>query len=63
MIAAASGSSRFRRSKRALLLGAGGDITLECEPSKALWADGRGIRTHGGVSVKVLPGALPVVVP
>jgi diacylglycerol kinase family enzyme len=40
----------------------GRDITLECEPSKALWADGEEFgRTP--VNVKVLPGALSVVVP
>jgi len=39
----------------------GREITLECEPSKALWADGEEFgRTP--ISVKVLPGALPVVV-
>jgi diacylglycerol kinase (ATP) len=40
----------------------GREITLECEPSKALWADGEEFgRTP--ISVKVLPGALSVVVP
>ena len=40
----------------------GRDITLECEPSKALWTDGEFFgRTP--VTVKVLPGALSVVVP
>ncbi len=40
----------------------GREITLDCEPSKALWADGEEFgRTP--VTVKVLPGALSVVVP
>jgi diacylglycerol kinase (ATP) len=40
----------------------GHEITLECEPSKAMWADGEEFgRTP--ISVKVLPGALSVVVP
>lgn len=40
----------------------GREITVDCQPSKALWADGEEFgRTP--VNVKVLPGALPVVVP
>ena len=40
----------------------GHEITLECEPSKALWADGE-VFGRTPISVKVLPGALSVVVP
>jgi len=40
----------------------GHEISIECEPSKALWTDGEFFgRTP--VTVKVLPGALSVVVP
>jgi YegS/Rv2252/BmrU family lipid kinase len=40
----------------------GRDITVECEPSKAVWADGE-ILGRTPINVKVLPGALSVVVP
>jgi YegS/Rv2252/BmrU family lipid kinase len=40
----------------------GREITVECEPSKALWADGEEFGLTP-VTVKVLPGALSVVVP
>ena len=40
----------------------GRDITIECEPSKAVWTDGE-IFGRTPINVSVMPGALSVVVP
>ena len=62
MIAAAERFFQIPSFKARMYYWRGHEITVECEPSKALWADGEEFgRTP--VSVKVLPGALPVVVP
>jgi diacylglycerol kinase (ATP) len=62
MIAAAERFFQIPSFNARLYYWRGREITLECEPSKALWADGEEFgRTP--VTVKVLPGALPVVVP
>lgn len=62
VIAAAERFFQIPSLKARMYYWRGREITLECEPSKALWADGEEFgRTP--VSVKVLPGALSVVVP
>jgi diacylglycerol kinase family enzyme len=61
MIAAAERFFQIPSFNACLYYWRGREITLESQPSKALWADGEEFgRTP--VSVKVRPGALPVVV-
>ena len=62
VIAAAERFFQIPSFKARMYYWRGREITVECEPSKALWADGEEFgRTP--VSVKVLPGALSIVVP
>jgi diacylglycerol kinase (ATP) len=62
MIAAAERFFQMPSFKARMYQWRGREITLECEPSKALWADGE-VYGRTPVSVKVLPGGLSVVVP
>jgi diacylglycerol kinase (ATP) len=62
VIAAAERFFQIPSFKARMYYWRGKEITVECEPSKFLWADGEEFgRTP--VTVKVLPGALSVVVP
>ena len=62
LIAAAERFFQIPSFKARMYYWRGCEITVECEPSKALWADGE-IFGRTPVSVKVLPGALSVLVP
>jgi YegS/Rv2252/BmrU family lipid kinase len=62
VIAAAERFFQIPSFKARMYYWRGRDITVECEPSKAVWADGE-VLGRTPVNVKVLPGTLPVVVP
>jgi diacylglycerol kinase family enzyme len=62
MIAAAERFLQIPSLKARMYTWEGKDITVECEPSKAVWTDGE-LTGRTPVRVRVLPGALRVVVP
>jgi len=62
MVAAAERFLQSPSKKARMYLWHGRDITIECEPSKAVWVDGE-FAGRTPVHVKVLPGKLRVVAP
>ncbi len=62
VIAAAERFFQIPSFKARMYYWRGRDITVDCEPSKAVWADGE-VLGRTPFNVKVLPGALSVVVP
>ncbi len=62
VIAAAERFFQIPSFKARMYYWRGRDITVESEPSKAVWADGE-VFGRTPINVKVLPGAISVVVP
>ena len=62
MLAAAERFFQIPSLKARMYYWRGRNITIECEPSKAIWTDGE-LFGRTPVTASVVPGALPVVVP